>query len=457
MRTTLATAILGLSSIAGVDAAEADIELYVDKKTRQIFAGPAPGRERLGRFAQVNVHAPKTDGAPVVHRATVPAPAGPATGAWYETIKLRGYTQIRYNHGVGGHARALTSPGDRFIGDNQTFGIRRSRLVFSGQLNEHVSFYIQPDLASTPTGSSTSGFAQIRDAYFDIGFNRGNTIRLRAGQSKIPYGWENLQSSSHRLAPDRADALNSGVRDERDLGMMLYYSPMEAQRRFADLGKNNLKGSGDYGALGIGIYNGQGANRSEGNRSAHAVVHATWPFLLASGQYLEVGADAYAGKFRVASPASTSDNGAPFVPRVDAGGEGSVDRRTAVHVILFPQPFGLQAEWTVGRGPELDVATRSIRTRRLRGGYVQAMYRLTGSYGNLMPYLKWQTYRGASKFDTNTPRMTVFETEAGVEWQPSQALELMLGYAKMRRTDVKRAPYPLVRGDLLRMQLQINY
>jgi phosphate-selective porin len=85
------------------------------------------------------------------------------------------------------------------------------------------------------------------------------------------------------------------------------------------------------------------------------------------------------------------------------------------------------------------------------------MYRLTGSYGNLMPYLKWQTYRGASKFDTNTPRMTVFETEAGVEWQPSQALELMLGYAKMRRTDVKRAPYPLVRGDLLRMQLQINY
>lgn len=461
MRKTLAAAILGLSSMAGAEAGELEIELYVDSKTKQIFAGPGPGRERLGRFAQVDEHAHQAAAVAPVSvappRAAASTPASPATKAWYDTIKLRGYTQIRYNHGVGGDARELSAPGDRFIGDNQSFGIRRARLVFSGQLTEHVSFYIQPDLASTPTGSSTSGFAQLRDAYFDIGFDKGNEIRLRAGQSKIPYGWENLQSSSNRLAPDRADALNSGVRDERDLGLMLYYSPAVAQKRFADLGKNNLKGSGDYGAVGIGIYNGQGANRSEANNSVHTVVHATWPFQFASGQYLEVGADAYVGKFRVATPTSITTGGASFVPRVDAGTEGSTDRRAAVHAILFPQPFGLQAEWTVGKGPELDLGRRSIRNKALRGGYVQAMYRLTGSYGNLMPYLKWQTYRGASKFDTNTPKMTVFETEAGIEWQPNHALELMLGYAKMRRTDVRNAPYPLVRGDLLRMQLQVNY
>lgn len=358
---------------------------------------------------------------------------------------------------MGGDDRQLTAPGDRFIGDNQSFGIRRARLVFSGQLTEQVSFYIQPDLASTPTGSTTSGFAQIRDAYFDVGLNKGNEIRVRAGQSKVPYGWENLQSSSNRLAPDRADALNSGVRDERDLGVMFYYSPAVAQRRFADLGKHNLKGSGDYGVLGVGFYNGQGANRSEGNNSLHTVVHATWPFQFDSGQYFEVGADAYVGKFKVATPTSIKANGSTFVPSVDAGKEGSTDRRVAVHAIWFPQPFGLQAEWTAGKGPELDLDTRTISTKSLSGGYVQAMYSLSGSYGDLMPYLKWQTYRGASKFDTNTPRMTVFETEAGLEWQPNKTLELTLSYAKMRRTVVRNAPYALVRGDVLRMQMQINY
>lgn len=466
MRRTVAAVILGLSSVSGAGAAELEIELYVDNKTRQIYAGPGPGRERLGRFAQVDETTPAPAAATVVVPAPVPAPATPpaimaspaaTTKNWYDTIKLRGYTQIRYNHGIGGDASQLRAPGDRFIGDNQSFGIRRARLVFSGQLTEHVSFYIQPDFASTPTGSATSGFGQIRDAYFDIGFDKGNEIRLRAGQSKIPYGWENLQSSSNRLAPDRNDALNSAVRDERDLGLMLYYSPKVAQQRFADLGKHNLKGSGDYGVLGVGIYNGQGANRSEGNNTVHAVVHATWPFKFDSGQYLEVGADAYTGRYKVAAPTSITAQGATFVPRVDADNEGSTDRRAAVHAIWFPQPFGMQAEWTVGKGPQLDLDTRSIRTQPLRGGYVQAMYSFTGRYGNLMPYLKWQTYRGASKFDTNTPKMTVFETELGIEWQPNQALELMLSYGKMRRTDVSKAPYPLVRGDLLRMQLQVNY
>jgi len=137
---------------------------------------------------------------------------------------------------------------------------------------------------------------------------------------------------------------------------------------------------------------------------------------------------------------------------------GSIDQRVAVHAIYYPQPFGLQAEWTVGRGPELDLSRRQIRTKSLRGGYVQAMYKIDGgSIGTLFPYLKWQTYRGASKFDTNTPRMLVDETEVGVEWQPNNAVELAVAYANMRRTNVSSAPYRRIDGDLLRVQLQVNY
>lgn len=37
------------------------------------------------------------------------------------------------------------------------------------------------------------------------------------------------------------------------------------------------------------------------------------------------------------------------------------------------------------------------------------------------------------------------------------ALELVFAYSKMKRTDVTTAPYPVVEGDLLRLQLQVNY
>ncbi|MGN6091365.1 MAG: porin, partial [Luteibacter jiangsuensis] len=253
---------------AAEGAPQAAVELFVDTATRQIFAEPGPGRQRLGKFV------------PAVEDATVSAPAAgardasaaaSATGAavpsapvrsssakaWYEKIGIRGYVQMRYNQELSGDAKSLRSPGDRFIGRDQGFGIRRARVVISGDVSDRMSIYIQPDLASTPSGSSTTHFGQLRDAYADLWLDKEKTWRIRAGQSKIPYGWEDLQSSQNRLAPDRADALNSGVRDERDLGVIAYWSPAVAKERFAYLQKSGLKGSGDYGVVGFGVYNGQ--------------------------------------------------------------------------------------------------------------------------------------------------------------------------------------------------------
>ncbi|WP_413623523.1 porin [Luteibacter sp. Lutesp34] len=450
-------------------APQAAVELYVDTATRQIFAEPGPGRQRLGRFVPAVDDAPtSTAAAPAVARpaqvavsatgAVAPAAAPPSSSAkaWYEKIGIRGYVQMRYNQELSGDAESLKSPGDRFIGREQGFGVRRARVVISGDVSDRMSIYIQSDLASTPSGSSTTHFAQLRDGYADLWLDKAKTWRIRAGQSKIPYGWEDLQSSQNRLAPDRADALNSGVRDERDLGVIAYWSPAVAKERFAYLQKSGLKGSGDYGMVGFGVYNGQGANRPDRNDQLHSVIHFSYPFKFANGQFLEVGADAYAGRYKVSTAAATID-GATFTPRVDAPEAGSTDRRVAAHVVYYPQPFGFQAEWTVGKGPELDIGRRTIRTKSLRGGYAQVMYKFDGGYGSLMPYAKWQTYRGAAKFDTNAPRMEVDELEAGVEWQPSNAVELAVAWANMRRTDVSAAPYRRVDGQLLRAQLQVNY
>lgn len=460
---TLATLLWGMTAGTAGDALASEaVELFVDRKTKQIFAEPGPDRVRLGKFAQVDEAATPLPPAAVASTppATPPADAPKRADSkkWYDRIALRGYLQMRYNHGIGAEASALRSPGDRFIGDDQTIGMRRARLVLSGDIADNVSIYLQPDFASTPSGSSTTHFGQLRDAYADIYLDPQREFRLRAGQSKIPYGWENLQSSQNRLSFDRADALNSGVRDERDLGVFFYYTPTEIQSRFQYLVKSGLKGSGDYGVFGIGLYNGQGANRAERNKETHAVVHVTYPFKFDNGQFLEVGADAYTGRFKLATPTAITVDKRSFTPVDTSPDSGAQDQRMAVHAIYYPQPFGLQAEWTVGRGPQLDMAKGVIRTRPLRGGYVQAMYKFDNRRsGSWMPYLKWQTYRGASKFDTNSPRMLVDETELGLEWQPITAIELTMAYANMRRTHVSTSPYATLKGDLLRLQLQVNF
>jgi hypothetical protein len=68
--------------------------------------------------------------------------------------------------------------------------------VVSGDLSDRVAVYLQPDFASDASGALNVG--QLRDAYFDLFLDRDRTLRLRVGQSKIPFGWENMQSSSNR-------------------------------------------------------------------------------------------------------------------------------------------------------------------------------------------------------------------------------------------------------------------
>ncbi len=99
--------------------------------------------------------------------------------------------------------------------------MRRMRIIFFGQIHKNVYFYVQPDFASSSSADRLH-FGQLRYAYFDIGVDPDNEFRFRIGQSKVPFGFENLQSSQNRLALDRNDALNSAVSNERDIGVFFY-------------------------------------------------------------------------------------------------------------------------------------------------------------------------------------------------------------------------------------------
>ena len=179
----------------------------------------------------------------------------PFKAKWYEKISIRGYAQLRYNRLGQPNGNLINDQGDKSIGDKQGFFLRRARLIVSGEVHDRVFVYIQPDFASTVEG--TNHVAQLRDWYADLFLTQNKEWRIRAGQSKVPYGFENMQSSQNRLALDRNDALNSAVKDERDIGLFLYYAPTEIRALFRRLVDSGLKGSGDYGMLGFGVYNGQ--------------------------------------------------------------------------------------------------------------------------------------------------------------------------------------------------------
>ncbi|EPX65302.1 hypothetical protein D187_000728 [Cystobacter fuscus DSM 2262] len=383
---------------------------------------------------------------------TPPAEAPKKETHWYEKIRLRGYTQFRYNRlpSFRVNEDLINDQGDRFLGKNNGFGIRRARLIIFGDVHERVSIYLQPDFASVI--SDQYNVAILRDWYADIFLDSAKEFRLRVGQSKVPYGFENLQSSQNRLAFDRNDAINSAVKDERDLGIFFYWAPSEIRKRFKDLVDNNLKGSGDYGVVGLGVYNGQTANRPERNDNLHVVGRVTWPFLFGK-QFVEVGAGGYYGRFNVTASPSAS------APYALAGGENDlVDARANVSLVIYPQPIGFMAEYNVGRGPSTGgFGDFTIDSRPLRGGYAQLMYKLDNVAGvSLIPYVRGTLYEGGKKFETNAPRYDVRELEMGVEWQILKALEVTAAYLVSDRTS-SRAPYQQQRGDVTRIQLQVNY
>lgn len=365
---------------------------------------------------------------------------------WSDKIAIRGYTQIRYSY--NSDDKNLVSEYDSSIGNNKGFLIRRARIIISGDITDWLSIYIQPDFGAT-AGTGNNNFAQLRDAYADIFLTKEHEWRIRAGQSKIPFGFENLQSSQQRIPLDRSDGLNSAVNGERDLGFFLYYTPSETRAVFRDLLKKGLKGSGDYGMLGIGVYNGQTINVSEANDNKHVVLHATYPFQLPYEQILQVGVDAYRGLINVSTAPLTI--GGPAISRPDGGNIN--DERVGAHIVLYPQPFGLQAEWNWGRGPELNAAQTAIQEGSLQGGYVQAMYK----WNDAIPYIRWQEYNGGKKHRTNSPFNVVREVEVGLEYQFGTALELTVAYAWTKRTDTQTAPYSIHDGQILRTQLQWNF
>ena len=362
---------------------------------------------------------------------------------WYEKIQLRGYAQVRYNRLGETNNELKCDACDKSIGDNQGLFLRRARLTFFGEVNDRVFVYIQPDYA-TDAGSSQSYF-QIRDAYFDYALSENKDFRIRTGISKVPFGFENLQSSSNRAPLDRDDAINTAAPNERDLGVYFMWSPTEIRKRFKELTSNSLKGSGDYGLFAIGAYNGQTLNKAEKNNDLHRVVRVTYPFKLKSGQFIEASLQAYEGQYAAVVDTSTGVT------------EDFYDQRSAASLIIYPQPLGLQVEYTIGQGPEFSPEDGRVVTDELKGGYAMLNYQVFTQNARYFPFVRYQEYEGGRKLDDGKLYETR-EWEFGTEWQPNSAFELTAAYAISDRLYQSSASNRNRQsGNMIRLQAQFNY
>ena len=368
---------------------------------------------------------------------------------WSDKITIRGYTQVRYNRLFESNSDLVSEQGDKSIGNKQGFFIRRMRIIFFGQLSDNVYFYIQPDFASSASSTSLH-FGQLRDAYFDVSLDKKREFRFRIGQSKVPYGFENLQSSQNRLPFDRNDALNSAVSNERDLGVFFMYCPKKVRELYSSFVNDGLKGSGDYGIFSFGLYNGQVANKPELNNNSHIVSRLTYPIKLGN-QIIEPGIQAYSGMWVMPKDQITSTT------KVVKSYE-YLDQRYAASLVLYPKPFGIQAEYTIGKGPEYDAGKDSILTKDLKGGYVTLSYIIKIKKHIIIPFVRGSTYQGGKKHELDARSYRVDEIEGGIEYQPFKNFEFTAAYLYSDRTTSDRTKENNYQfGSLLRLQAQLNF
>lgn len=457
-----------LAGASGGVAHAQSLDLYVDTATKQVFTEPGPNRQKLGTFVPKSEtgaaagdaaapSAPSDKSSATLTASAAKTPEKATEKHWFEKLSLRGYTQFRYTSLFDREGADWFHPADKTVAKDQTFLIRRGRVILSGDVSDRLFLYLQPELNASPQDGDFS--VQLRDAYGDVALDLKKEFRFRFGQSKVPYGFANMQSSQNRVALERPEAINSAAEGERDIGTFFYWAPEEIRARFKKLVKDGLKGSGDYGVVGLGAYSGQGPNRSDLNGNLHSVARVSYPFLFDNGQFFEPGIQAYTGRFVPRTQALTLEDGAdPTAPKFRSN--GVTDQRAAVSMVLYPQPFGIEAEWNVGRGPQLSDDFLSIEDGSLTGGYIMADLKLdSGDLGTFVPFVRWQYFDGGRKFAKNSPDALLNEWDFGIEYSPFPEFELTAEYSYTNnRTNTNAFPYDsLTSGSRLGLQAQLNY
>jgi predicted porin len=186
------------------------------------------------------------------------------------------------------------------------------------------------------------------------------------------------------------------------------------------------------------------------NKQQHVVARVSYPFKIGS-QMIEPGIQGYSGKYVMFDNQLTSG----ITTNAD---KNYTDRRAAVSFVLYPKPFGIQAEYNIGEGPQFDRASQSIKVKSLDGGYATFSYRLPYKTQFIFPFMRYQYYRGGKKFELDARSYAVNQFDFGIEYQFNKSFELTAEYViSDRRYEDFALQNNHQTGNLLRIQAQMNF
>jgi hypothetical protein len=181
-------------------------------------------------------------------------------------LQVSGYAQMRYTN-IGSQAS------DRTANNATDFQVARLRPRFNYAFDRHFLASLQ--LNATTRGTATTNVT-TRDAFLEYD-NPGRVgSYARAGQQKLPFGWEVFREGDEaRAALERARIFGIVFPDNRDIGFtvgMLPHSPRSP-------------------IVALGVVNGDGINHTDGDKQKSFAANAIVPL----GAHNVVGGSVYSG------------------------------------------------------------------------------------------------------------------------------------------------------------------
>ncbi|NIM58204.1 MAG: hypothetical protein GTO16_04585 [Candidatus Aminicenantes bacterium] len=269
-----------------------------------------------------------------------------------QSMQLSAYTQVRYTH---------TDE------DMNEFRIRRARAGLKGGILQRINYILQIDSVKSPV---------LLDAKVEIDFSP--YAKLTFGQFKVPFGLENLTSSSALDTINRSQTVEN-LCPSRDVG---------GQGR--DIG---LALSGNFSGIkySLGIFNGEGANRADTNEKKDLVARLGFSLL----DSLTLSLSHYQGKSTL------------------FGGDSVVDRdRTGVDIYLVHEQISVKAEY---------ISARDYRADRL-GWYIQGGYNFVQD--KIQAIVRYESYDADR--DIEGDRIDIITL--GLNWFFSKMTKLQINY-----------------------------
>jgi len=317
--------------------------------------------------------------------------------SWTDTVKVSGYGQVRFQHYPNGE-----DPDSEFM-------LRRTRLKVTANPAERVEG--QFELAAD------EGEVDITDAWLQYQLDEAGEWRVRGGQQRIPFGFEVPQSTQSVIPLEISWVGRTMFPGSRDLGAVVYWTDPDDRERFEQAKKTDF-GTGDYGNVAIGVFNGQGMSEDEANDSKTVCLRLAKPFTIGD-RYAEAGMSYWRGRYYSEAAAQDVD-----------------DSLFGAHVYLPPRPVGLQAEYYTGETEGDDIS----------GFYAMGLWR---ACEDGVAFVRYDEYDGPRK---GRGVGNVFDRE---RWS--------VGYAHMVNSNTKATiQYDFQdtaagSDDLLGMQLQMGF